>query len=65
VIRLDGKDAAIIAPVRARRKKRTITDEDRKAFLSSLGGWKDVDTDRLIDDIYAARRVADRLPIEL
>ena len=65
VIRLGGEDAAIIAPVRASRKKRTITEEDRIAFLSSLGGWKDVDTDRLIDGIYTARRVADRPPIEL
>ncbi len=29
---------------------------DYEAFRSAAGGWKDVDTDRLLNDIYADRR---------
>ena len=55
VIRLGGEEVAVLTPVRPRRKGRTITPADREALLASLGGWADVDTDRLIADIYAAR----------
>ncbi|HEY7062822.1 MAG TPA: hypothetical protein VII06_15200 [Chloroflexota bacterium] len=65
IIRLGNEDVAIIAPIRRRPKGRTLSEADRQAFLDSLGGWKDVDTDRLLDDIYAARRVSDRPPVEL
>ena len=65
IIRLDDEDVAIISPIRKRRKGRTISKEDYEAFLSALGGWKDVDTDKLIEDIYAARRAGDRPPVKL
>ena len=65
IIRLGDEDVAVISPVRKRRKGRTITEADREAFLSSLGGWKDVDTDRLVEDIYVARHSGDRPPIKL
>ena len=66
VIRLGAEEVAVISPVRKRYKGRTITAEDREAFLSSLGGWKDlVDTDKLIADIYESRRMSSRPAIEL
>lgn len=32
-------------------------DEDRAAFLAAAGSWADVDTDRLIEEIYERREV--------
>lgn len=40
------------------------TAEDYEAFLSAAGSWKDVDTDRLLKDIYASRR-SSRPPVDL
>jgi hypothetical protein len=66
VIRVGDEDIAVIAPIRGRRARRPLTEADRQAFLSSLGGWKDlVDTDKLIRDIYESRRMSTRPPIEL
>jgi hypothetical protein len=65
IIKLGDEEVAVISPVRQRRTGRALTDADRQAFLASLGGWKDVDTDRLVKDIYAARRVGNRPPVEL
>ena len=66
VIRVGNEDVAVLVPVRRRRAKRPLTDADRQAFLSSLGGWKDlVDTDKLIHDIYESRRISTRPPVEL
>lgn len=58
VIRQHGKEVAVVIPIREHRPKRAprvITDEDREAFRAAAGGWKDVDTDRLLRDIYADR----------
>jgi hypothetical protein len=66
LIRIGDEDVAVIAPIRKRRGKRALTAADRQAFLSSLGGWKDlVDTDKLIQDIYESRRISTRPPIKL
>jgi hypothetical protein len=48
-----------------RRRPRRITDEDLAAFRTAAGAWADVDTDKLIEDIYAARIADDRPPVEL
>jgi hypothetical protein len=40
------------------------TRADYEAFRSVAGRWKDVDTDRLLDDIYESRR-SSRPPVEL
>ncbi|MBI3942654.1 MAG: hypothetical protein HY326_06525 [Chloroflexi bacterium] len=70
VEREDGT-RAILKSVRARKlRRRQKTEADYEAFRSSAGGWKDVDTDKLIEDIYANRRLADRRisnrpPVEL
>lgn len=47
----------------SRRKKPTL--EDYEAFRSAAGSWADVDTDKLIEDIYAMRRRSNRPPVEL
>jgi PHD/YefM family antitoxin component YafN of YafNO toxin-antitoxin module len=53
------------APKKRRKSKREITEEDRQAFLSSAGGWSDVDIDEFIQDIYESRRMSSRPPVEL
>lgn len=40
------------------------TEEDYQAFLAAAGSWKDVDTDRLIADIYESRE-SSRPPVEM
>ncbi len=54
-----------IVPVRAQRpnpparrlKPKKMTEAEIEAFFSAAGGWADIDTDKLIEDIYAARDV--------
>jgi hypothetical protein len=48
-----------------RQSKIVKTKEDYEAFKSAAGDWKDVDTDRLLADIYADRRASNRLPIRI
>ena len=43
----------------------TVSQEDWEVFLSSAGGWSDVDTDKLVEEIYESRRLSARLPVEL
>lgn len=66
--------AAVLKPAPARagnegrvaKHKRKRTAADREAFLSSLGGWKDlVDTDKLKEDIYESRSISTRPPVRL
>jgi len=47
------------------KKKREKTQADYEAFKSAAGGWKDIDTDKLIADIYVSRRRSNRPPVEL
>jgi hypothetical protein len=67
VLRHAGEDLAMMVPLPrkqpSRRKK--PTPEDYEAFRSAAGSWADVDTDKLIDDIYATRRRSNRPPVEL
>ncbi len=54
------------APSKKRPKRqRIITDADHQAFLSSAGGWKDVDIDAFITHISNSRQVSTRPDIEL
>ena len=50
-----SEDIAVLMPV-ARDSKRAKPKAAYEAFRSAAGGWKDVDTDKLIADIYADRR---------
>jgi hypothetical protein len=68
LLRQDDEDVAILMPIKATPKRRRTaakTKEDYEAFKSAAGGWKDVDTDQLITDIYADRRISNRPPVEL
>jgi hypothetical protein len=67
VLQWHGEDVAIVIPptddAKRRAKRSTIKRKsaaDIEAFLSSAGGWKDVDTDRLKADIYESRRLSTR-----
>lgn len=69
VLRKDGEDVAVLVPLtaerRPRRRLRTPSAENLKTFMSSAGGWKDVDTDKLIAGIYADRDLGSRPPVDL
>ena len=66
VLTRDREELAVLTPARVRRARRPKTKADYEAFLSSLGGWKDlVDTEKLKRDIYESRRISTRPPIEL
>lgn len=67
VLRRNDEDIAIIMPARTsvRRRRGAKTTADYEAFLSAAGGWKDVDTDKLIADIYESRKHDDRPPVSL
>lgn len=68
ILRRDGEDLAILTPLprpKRRRRDRTLSQEDYEAFRSAAGGWKDIDTDKLIENIYESRRISTRPPVEL
>lgn len=68
MLRRANEDIAVIAPVRrktARSPLKKKSDADMAAFLSSAGGWKDVDTERLKADIYESRRLSTKPRPEL
>ncbi|MGH2558907.1 MAG: hypothetical protein ACRDJH_07570 [Thermomicrobiales bacterium] len=67
VIRQNGVDVALVVPIEPRVSQtvsRVITEADIEATMSAAGGWADVDTDRLLRDIYADRDSGDRPPVE-
>ncbi|MBI2529623.1 MAG: hypothetical protein HYW05_00585 [Candidatus Diapherotrites archaeon] len=44
---------------------KTLEDlKSRKRFLSSAGGWADIDTEKLKREIYASRMLAKRAGVE-
>lgn len=68
VLRRDGEDLAVLvpsSPVKGVRSRRVKTTADYEAFRSAAGSWKDVDTDRLVAEIYESRRRSSRPPVEL
>jgi hypothetical protein len=69
LLRREGEDLAVVVPLprpaAKRRRGREKTDADYEAFRSAAGGWKDLDTDKLIKDIYESRRISTRAPIDL
>jgi hypothetical protein len=65
VLRRNREDVAIVLPAkraRTRRSARGKTTADYDAFRAAAGSWKDVDTDKLITDIYESRRLSSRPP---
>src|SRR3712207_5451270 len=69
VLRRADEDVAVLLPVKKgaarRRTGRTKTTADYAAFRSSAGGWKDVDVDTLLKDIYASRAISTRPPVDV
>lgn len=67
VLRRADEDLVMVIPVPARtaRASRARGDDDIRAFRSAAGGWSDLDADKLIDDIYEARRSSSRPPVRL
>ncbi len=69
LLRRDSEDMAILMPTKPPSKRkpgRAKTKPDYEAFLASAGSWKgNVDTDKLIADIYESRRRSSRPPVEL
>ena len=44
---------------------RPKSSEDIAAFLSAAGSWRDVDTDKLKEEIYHSRNISSRPPVSL
>jgi hypothetical protein len=68
VLRRNGEDLAVVLPLPSpekRRGGRALSEADYEAFRSAAGGWQDIDTDRLIENIYESRRISTRPPVEL
>ncbi len=69
VLRRADEDVAVLMPVKKAASRRRIgrkkTKEDYEAFRSSAGGWKDVDVDKLLEDIYESRNISTRPPVDL
>lgn len=66
VLQRDGEDLAVVMPLPGRKthlKKPTAADIE--AFRSAAGGWADIDTDKLVENIYESRRNSVRPPVEL
>jgi len=66
-LRRENRVVAVIAPAKSTpaNKKRGKTKADYEAFKSAAGGWKDIDTDKLIENIYASRRRSNRPPVKI
>jgi len=61
LLRWAGEPVTVISPIPKRRGRlppKAVTDADRKAFLDAFGGWKDVDTDRILANIYEHREMS-------
>lgn len=69
ILRRNGEDMAMVIPIAHGRKhgtRRTRTQADYDAFLSSAGGWKGlVDGDKLLRDIYESRELSTKPPISI
>jgi hypothetical protein len=62
ILRHDGEDLAMVVPLARSRTSplKKPTAADLEAFRSAAGGWSDIDTDTLIENIYRARREGTR-----
>ncbi len=71
VLRRAGEDVAVVLPLPAptasvkRQRGTAKTEAEYAAFRAAAGRWADVDTDRLIEEIYATRRRSNQPPLEL
>jgi len=66
LLRRNKVGIAILRPVGKRRiTKRLGSKKNFEAFRLAAGSWRDVDTDKLIKDIYASRKISSRPPVKL
>ncbi len=68
ILQRNGEDLAVVMPIHPKRKraaKQAKPALDFAAFEAAAGGWSDVDTDRLLADVYADRERGDRPSVEL
>src|SRR4051812_8279881 len=68
ILRHDRENLAIVRPVAPKAKRarrREPSQADWEGFRASAGGWSDVDTDKLVENIYESRRRSIRPPEEL
>ena len=69
ILKRDQEPVAMLMPVGTAgksKKRRELTKANYEAFRSAAGGWRDVDTDRLLKNIYADRRRTNaRPPVKL
>jgi hypothetical protein len=68
VLRRGAEDLAMLVPMRPGRTGRartTKTQADLDAFLSSAGGWADVDTDAFLKANQESRDRSSRPAVEL
>jgi|SRR5919202_3904318 hypothetical protein len=68
VLAAEDRDMAVLSPLTSRRGRsrgKRLSEADVAAFRSSAGSWSDVDTDKLLEDIYESRARSSRPPVEL
>ena len=66
IVERDGIAVARVAPVRAPHSGRQPhARQSLDAMRAAFGGWHDVDTDRLVADVYADRLADDHAPVAL
>jgi predicted DNA-binding antitoxin AbrB/MazE fold protein len=58
----EDKVVEVILPVE--EAAREVADDDA-AFLSSAGGWSDLDAEKFIRETYERRRLGSRPPVQL
>jgi hypothetical protein len=68
-LRSDGEEVAVVIPLNENSDSSEVrkleTPDDLAEFLSIAGGWSDMDTDSLVEEIYRQRLVSTRSPFEL
>jgi hypothetical protein len=69
VLRRDGEPVAVVLSPdwrSDRERGRELSEAERRAFLTTAGGWKGLlDVDRFIEDNYESRRISTRPPVDL
>ena len=70
IVERDGVPVARVSPVRGTTERRSRgssrgSSRGRAALRAAFGGWSDVDTDRLLAEVYADRKADDRPAVAL
>jgi hypothetical protein len=65
ILRRDDEDLAVLMPAGPKPRRKGKSAKDLELFRSAAGGWKDVDTDKLLADIYADPAHSNCPPVEL